>query len=78
MNKAKKITVISKTRFDMSITDLGGGELEGIITDPEVIVHGDNRPTLIRKSERQLREKHSVHHPEIKTKLPTGKPGNRY
>lgn len=65
------------THFKMEISDIGE-ELEGIVTEPEVIVHGQNRATLIRKAERQLREKHGYQRPIVMTKTPTGKPGNRF
>jgi hypothetical protein len=44
-NKRRKRGTVP-TNFDMSISDIGE-ELEGIIVDPEVIVHGQNRATLI-------------------------------
>lgn len=73
MSKDKKLG----TYFNMSISDIGE-ELEGVIVKPDVIVHAENRATLIRKAERQLREKHQVSHPIVAAKVPTGKPGNKF
>jgi hypothetical protein len=65
------------TYFDMSITDIGE-ELEGVIVEPEIIVHAGNRATLIRKAERELRQNHGILRPVVKTKAPSGKPGNKF
>jgi hypothetical protein len=70
--------VIKTTHFSMSIASVDENELEGIISEPEVIVHGENRPTLIRKAERELREKHGIQRPVVKTSIPSGKPGNKF
>jgi hypothetical protein len=77
LSKRRKQQTIP-TDFDMSINDIGEGELEGIVSDPEIVVHAQNRPTLIRKAERELREKHSISRPVVRTKVPSGKAGNKF
>jgi hypothetical protein len=66
------------TYFNMSIVSVDKSELEGIISEPEIIVHAENRATLIRKAERELREKHNIQRPVVKTQIPSGKPGNKF
>ena len=47
-NKRRKKPAIPE-HFDMSISDIGE-ELEGVILKPDVIVHAENRATLITKA----------------------------
>jgi hypothetical protein len=59
--------------FDMAITYIGGGELEGIV-DPDsvnVIVHASNRATLVRKAKRELTEKDGFICPVINLPKPS-------
>jgi hypothetical protein len=76
LSKRRK-PITAPAYFNMSISDIGE-ELEGVVVDPEVVVHGQNRATLIRKSERELREKHHIRRPSVMTKIPSGKPGNKF
>lgn len=77
INKRRKKETTA-TRVNMSIADIGENELEGITSDPEVVIHADNRATLIRKAQRELREKHNIPRPVVMTKVPSGKCGHKF
>lgn len=61
------------TSFNMDISYIGGGELEGIVKSESVnvVVHAGNRATLIRKAQRILTEKYGFMCPIINIPKPS-------
>lgn len=61
------------TPFNMSVSYVGDGELEGVVAmeSEDVIVHAYNRATLVRKTKRILTEKHGFMCPVINLPKPS-------